>query len=245
MANIESIDNVSLVREVGASGIGLFRSEYLFLEEQSAMSERKQTDVYEKILSQTEGMEVIFRLFDVGGDKDFHASKLQGVNPALGTRAIRFLLSRTDILRIQLRALLRASGKRDLHILLPLISDAQEVARVRAILYKEKRRLEEDRIKTPERVLIGAMMEVPSAVMMADQLAIECDFFSIGTNDLTQYSLAVDRSDVTMQKHFQPAHPCMLRMIDRVAKASKMQLLPLSLCGDLASDARMTKLLIG
>lgn len=245
MANIERLDDVGLVRDVGAAGIGLFRSEYLFLEEESAMSEMRQTDVYQKILDKVDGLPVVFRLFDVGADKDFHPAGVPQPNPALSCRAIRFLLTRPDILRIQLRALMRASGDRELRILLPLISDSQEVSKVREILYAEKARMDKNHVTTPETIFIGAMMEVPSAIIMADQLVRECDFFSIGTNDLTQYSLAIDRSDPTMQKNFQPAHPSILRMIERVAKASKHQTIPLSLCGDLAADAKMTELLIG
>lgn len=245
MANIEHLDDVKTILDVSAAGIGLFRSEYLFLEEESAMSESKQCQVYQAILKAADGLPVTFRLFDVGGDKDFYPVNGQAINPALGCRAIRFLLLRSEVLRIQVRALIRAAAGGELRILLPLVSDHSEVEIARRIISAEKQRLEKSGHKVPKTILIGAMMEVPSAVMMADLLATECDFFSIGTNDLTQYSLAVDRSDPAMQDKFQPAHPSLLRMIYRIAQASVNQVLPLSLCGDLAADPRFTELLIG
>lgn len=209
------------------------------------MSERKQREVYQAILEKADGLPVTFRLFDVGGDKDFFPIEGQATNPALGCRAIRFLLMRSEVMRIQVRALLCAAAGRELRILLPLISDHSEVDMARSIIYSERQRLEAAGESLPSAILIGAMMEVPSAVMMADLLATECDFFSIGTNDLTQYSLAVDRSDPAMQDKFQPGHPSLLRMIRRVAESAQHQLLPLSLCGDLAADPRFTALLIG
>ncbi len=245
MANVEHLDDVETIFDVSAAGIGLFRSEYLFLEEESAMSERKQREVYQAILEKADGLPVTFRLFDVGGDKDFFPIEGQATNPALGCRAIRFLLMRSEVMRIQVRALLCAAAGRELRILLPLISDHSEVDMARSIIYSERQRLEAAGESLPSAILIGAMMEVPSAVMMADLLATECDFFSIGTNDLTQYSLAVDRSDPAMQDKFQPGHPSLLRMIRRVAESAQHQLLPLSLCGDLAADPRFTALLIG
>ncbi|MCP5491528.1 MAG: phosphoenolpyruvate--protein phosphotransferase [Chlamydiales bacterium] len=245
MANIEHLDDVETILDVSAAGIGLFRSEYLFLEEESAMSESRQCEVYKAILKKASGLPVTFRLFDVGGDKDFYPVSGQATNPALGCRAIRFLLLRSEVMRIQVRALLRAAAGGELRILLPLVSDQSEVEIARRIIHAEKRRLEKAGHEVPEKILIGAMMEVPSAVMMADLLAKECDFFSIGTNDLTQYSLAVDRSDPAMQDKFQPAHPSLLRMIYRIGQASQNHLLPLGLCGDLAADPRFTELLVG
>ncbi|HPE84999.1 MAG: phosphoenolpyruvate--protein phosphotransferase [Chlamydiia bacterium] len=243
MANIESIEDMTRIVSSGAAGIGLFRSEYLFLQEDSATSEERQSAVYRRILEIAGDMPVTFRLFDVGGDKDFCPTFVPQTNPALGCRAIRFLLQRPEVFRIQVRALLRAGAGFDLRILLPLVSDIDELKAAKMLILIEQERLRKKNVALPKNLHIGAMMEVPSAIIMADLMAQECDFFSIGTNDLTQYALASDRSDP--KSGFAPAHPSILRMIAKAAKEARHHQIPISLCGDLAADPKFTPLLIG
>ncbi len=243
MANIECIEDMTQIAASGAAGIGLFRSEYLFLQEESAMSEERQSKVYKRILEIAGDLPVTFRLFDVGGDKDFCPTFVPQANPALGCRAIRFLLQRPEIFRIQARALLRASSGFNLRILLPLVSDIDELKQATLLIQIEQERLRKKGVGLPLKLSIGAMMEVPSAIVMSDLMAKECDFFSIGTNDLTQYALATDRSDP--RSNFEPAHPSILRMIHRTSQAADSHHIPISLCGDMAADPKFTPLLIG
>ena len=245
MANIERVEDVTQLKTCGAAGIGLFRSEYLFLQEDSASSEERQEIVYRQILESAGDAPVTFRLFDVGGDKDFSPTFTLQVNPALGCRAIRFLMQRPAVFEVQVRALIRASSGMSLRILLPLISDVEEVRQARQTIFMQRDRLAEEGVSLPTHIYIGAMMEVPSALLMADVLAPEVDFFSIGTNDLTQYTLAIDRADSRTYAQFQAAHPSVLRLISHVAAASKEHKIPLSLCGDLAAGPFYTQLLIG
>ena len=243
MANIERVEDMDQIAPSGAAGVGLFRSEYLFLQGDSAMSDEKQSAVYRAILEKANGLPVTFRLFDVGGDKDFCPTLMSQTNPALGCRAIRFLMQQPEVFRIQVRALLKAAHGHNLRILIPLISDIKELRYARKLILSEFQRLELEGIPISKQPAIGAMIEVPSAVMMAPLFARECDFFSVGTNDLTQYTLAADRAD--SKAAFQPAHPSILRMIVKIAEASKDHKIPLSLCGDLAADPLYTSLLIG
>lgn len=245
MANIERVDDVDQLKACGAAGIGLFRSEYLFLQEDSASSEERQEAVYRQILQAAKDVPVTFRLFDVGGDKDFSPTFTLQVNPALGCRAIRFLMQRPAVFEVQVRALLRAGAGTELRILLPLISDIEEIRQARQIIFAQRDHLANSGTPLPTEIYIGAMMEVPSALLMADILASEVDFFSIGTNDLTQYTLAVDRADSRTYAQFQAAHPSVLRLIRHVAESSKTHKIPLSVCGDLAADPFYTQLLIG
>jgi len=256
LANIESIHDLDLVLNYGAMGVGLFRSEYLFLHrEVFSFSEDEQFAVYSQILRKANNLPIVIRVFDIGGDKisdiffetssTFPINRLSEINPALGCRAIRLLLKQRNVFRTQLRAILRASIYGDVRILLPLISDVAEVLEAKNFIDEVRKELEYEGIKIKEKIPLGAMIEVPSAVITADLMAEECDFFSIGTNDLTQYALAVDRADPRMRDLYQPAHPTMLRMITKVVEEAKKRDIPVTLCGEMASNPLYTELLIG
>ena len=243
-ANIENLDDLELMHDFGADGVGLFRTEFLFMQKDLHLfTEEKQYSIYSEILSRSSGLPVVFRVFDVGGDKGF--TDKHETNPALGCRAIRFLLKEKGIFRTQLRALLRASPLGDMHILLPLISDVVELRESKQLIEEVKMGLLSDGISVAESIKIGSMIEVPSAVMTCDIIARESDFLSLGTNDLIQYSMAADRSNQEVNSLYLPVHPSLIRMIQVVVKESGKLSVPLCLCGEMASNPLYTPLLIG
>lgn len=224
-------------------GIGLFRTEYLFLEtDEFFPSEQYQTTIYQSLIAKAEGRPVTIRLFDLGGDKNpsLFFSKQGELNPALGNRGIRFLLRNPHLLQMQLRAIFRSAKTGDVRILLPLICDINEI-------YHAKRVIEQVRLETQfdRHLPIGCMIEVPSSVMIVDAIAKECDFISIGTNDLVQFTLGIDRGNPVMSELFYPAHPSVLRMIAWVLDKTKDQFIPISICGEIASNTAFIPLLLG
>jgi phosphotransferase system enzyme I (PtsI) len=239
-ANIGGLDDVAPALAAGAEGVGLFRTEFLITGRQTLPSEDEQTDIYQRVLEAMGKRTVVIRTFDIGGDKDVPALGLRHeANPFLGYRAIRIGLGHAELLRVQLRAILRAAqGEHSVWIMLPMVARVEEVRRVRAVL---------DSVREPidPHVRLGIMVETPAAALIAPALAPEVDFFSIGTNDLTQYTLAADRTDERLADVYQPFHPAVLRLIEMTARAAEKAGIPCGVCGEMAGDPRATALLIG
>jgi len=246
LANIENLSDLDLLIPYNAEGIGLFRSEFLFFgKELQNFAEEDQFILYQKIMHKAQGMPVVFRTFDVGGDKGNINQYEPEPNPALGCRGIRFLLRNKEIFVHQLRALLRVSTDGDLRILLPMISDVAELLQAKELIQEAALELRSEGHEIADEIPIGCMIEVPSAVMVSDHIARECDFLSIGTNDLVQYTLAADRATQEVYLFYKAYHPSILRMIKRVIEEASRVDIPVSLCGEMASDPLMAPLLIG
>lgn len=246
LANIENLSDLDFLIPYNAEGIGLFRSEFLFFgKELQNFAEEDQFILYQKVMNKARGMPVIFRTFDVGGDKGNVNQYDPEPNPALGCRGIRFLLRNREIFAHQLRALLRVSPDGDLRILLPMISDVTELLQAKELIQEAALELRAEGHEIVDEIPIGCMIEVPSAVMVCDQIARECDFLSIGTNDLVQYTLAADRATQEVYPFYKQSHPSILRMIKRVIEEGNKENIPISLCGEMASDPLMAPLLIG
>ncbi len=227
-------------------GVGLYRTEFLYLKSSDFPDEEEQFEVYSSIAKQFSPLTVTLRTFDLGGDKFTEHFKNEGeANPALGWRAIRFSLDVPKIFRTQLRAMLRASAFGKVQIMFPMICCVEQIVRAKRIFANVKRNLRKDRIPFDEDVPLGIMIEIPSAVMIAHRLALEVDFFSIGTNDLIQYTLAVDRGNARVAKWYRQYHPAVLRFIAQTIEAGHESNIPVNICGELASDARAAKLLVG
>lgn len=245
-ANVESLEDLKLLTSCGAEGVGLFRSEFLlFGKELFSFSEEEQYLLYSQIMGQAAHLPVVFRTFDVGGDKG-HVSRYKSEpNPALGCRGIRFLLRNREIFTLQLRALLRVSRGGHLSLLLPFITDISELIEAKTLIEEVRSELRSQGYEVAKTIPIGSMIEVPSAVMMCDCIARECDFISIGTNDLIQHTLAADRTTQEAQAYYKPTHPSIIRMIYHVVQEAGKQNTPVSLCGEMASDPLLIPLLLG
>lgn len=256
LANLEDPQEIGQLLKAGASGIGLFRSEYLFFSRKAFPSEEEQFTIYKRMVKALKGRPLVIRVFDVGGDKKvdldpssadakyFHSIG-QELNPALGCRAIRFLLRYPEILEAQLRAILRASYYGDIHILIPMISDLSEVQAVREKVKQVLIELHKKGMKTGTHIPIGCMIEVPSSAIMCDVLANEVDFLSIGTNDLVQYVLAADRSNSRTSELYFSTHPSILRLVQMVVVSANRARKSVILCGECAADPAMIPLFIG
>lgn len=246
-ANAGSVEEVEYAIGCGASGIGLFRSEFLFmLGHDRFPDEESQFQVYRNATQACKGKSIIIRTLDIGGDKSLPYFPIHGEdNPFLGWRALRISLERKDIFKVQLRALLRASVYGPLKIMFPMIISLEEFMDARLLVEKCKEELRQEAKAFNEQVETGIMIETPAAVLMAEDLAREADFFSIGTNDLVQYTLAVDRLNEKVSRLYNPFHPAVLRSIDMVSRAAAKHGKPVSLCGEMAGNPQAVMLLVG
>lgn len=244
-ANAEFLEEVVIVEDSGAEEIGLFRTEFLHLENPSA-SEDELAAAYTRVVRSLAPKRVVFRTLDLGGDKiDEREAVETEPNPFLGWRGIRLSLGRLDLFKRQLRALLRAAGHGRVGIMFPMVSGVQEVLEAKSVLKDCAEELVAEGIDVPEEVEVGAMIEIPSAALSADLIAAEVDFLSLGTNDLTQYTIAVDRLNDRVAGLYQPTHPAVLRLISMSVKASRAAGIRIGMCGEMASDLRLTPLMIG
>ncbi|MFC4184471.1 phosphoenolpyruvate--protein phosphotransferase [Saccharococcus thermophilus] len=245
-ANIGTPDDVKGVLENGAEGIGLYRTEFLYMGRSELPTEEEQFEAYKTVLERMEGKPVVVRTLDIGGDKELPYLDLpKEMNPFLGFRAIRLCLEMQDMFRTQLRALLRASVYGNLKIMFPMIATLDEFRQAKAILLEEKEKLQREGVPVADDIEVGMMVEIPAAAVLADQFAKEVDFFSIGTNDLIQYTMAADRMNERVSYLYQPYNPAILRLISNVIDAAHKEGKWAGMCGEMAGDAIAIPILLG
>ena len=245
-ANLENASELDAVASYGAEGVGLYRTEFAYLRSRQLPDEEQLYNEYATVAEKLDPQRVVFRTLDVGADKMLHAQMaLKEPNPALGLRAIRFCMRHQNLLRSQLRALLRAAVHGNVAILLPMISGLQEVQSIKRILMEVRQELSAKGIAHAPELPMGIMIEVPSAVFIADALARECDFFSIGTNDLIHYLLAIDRGNKHVAYLHEPLHPAVTRSLKRIIDAAHREGIGVSVCGELAADPYCLAMLLG
>lgn len=245
-ANIEVPEDVITVKASGATGIGLYRTEFLFMNHRDMPDEEEQFIAYKHVAEAMQGMPVTIRTLDLGADKQMNPDTVSNcANPALGLRAVHFCLSEPHIFHTQFRALLRASHYGHIKVLIPMLSNLTELRQSKLLLERAKTSLRKEGIPFDENISIGGMIEVPAAAINAESFARELDFLSIGTNDLIQYTLAIDRTDDAVAHLYNPLHPAVLKLIQMTIQAAEKYNIGLSICGEMAGDTKLTRLLIG
>ncbi|MDY0218003.1 MAG: phosphoenolpyruvate--protein phosphotransferase [Candidatus Cloacimonas acidaminovorans] len=246
LTNIGVLDELEAIKNLSCEGIGLFRTEFLYLGKQSLPSEEEQFAVYKELAEKMNPLPVTIRTFDLGGDKLAPlSSEKQEENPYLGNRGIRFSLSYPDIFSTQVRAILRASAFGNVQIMFPMIIDAEDFRKAKRFVQNCQQELSAQGITCKPKIPLGAMIEIPSAALCSEELARECDFLSIGTNDLVQYALAADRNNERVSSYYIQHHPAVLGLIKQTVKSAEKYRTPLSVCGEMASNPQYIPLLIG
>ncbi len=244
-ANIELPQDIEQVKENGATGIGLFRSEFLFLNRESLPDEDEQFEAYRIVARKMRGLPVTIRTFDLGADKNLDGAKRVAANPALGLRAIRLCLAEPHMFNTQLRAILRASRYGQIRILVPMLSSVSEITQTLHLIENAKQSLRQEKISFDEKIQIGGMIEIPAAALCLDVFMRKLDFLSIGTNDLIQYTLAIDRADDAVAHLYDSLHPAVLRLVAHIIRSANRKRMPVTICGDMAGDTLFTRLLLG
>ncbi|MDH5480146.1 MAG: phosphoenolpyruvate--protein phosphotransferase [Nitrosomonas sp.] len=244
-ANIELPEDLDQVKESGATGIGLFRSEFLFLNRDDLPSEDEQFEAYRYVATRMRGKPVTIRTFDLGADKNLKGTSQVAANPALGLRAIRLSLTEPQMFLAQLRAILRASKYGQIRILVPMLSNVSEINQTLHLIESAKQDLRAEKIAFDENIQVGGMIEIPAAALCLEIFMKKVDFLSIGTNDLIQYTLAVDRVDDTVAHLYDPLHPAILWLVSRVIQTANRAKMPVAICGEMAGDIQFTRLLLG
>ena len=246
LANIEIPEDAAQARAAGAGGVGLYRTEFLFMNRAEMPGEEEQFEAYRKVAEAMKGLPVTIRTLDIGADKQVNPDSARTcTNPALGLRAIRLCLAEPQIFHAQLRAIFRASHYGKVKILIPMLCNQSELRQALHLVERARQSLRDERIPFDESVPIGGMIEIPAAALSADTFARRLDFLSIGTNDLIQYTLAIDRTDDSVAHLYQPLHPAVLQLIEMTIRAADKAGKPVSVCGEMAGDARLTRLLLG
>ena len=245
MGNIELPEEVVAVRDRGGDGIGLYRTEFQYLARKNFPSEDELFENYKDVVEVIPDKPVTIRTLDINGDKAVSYITEQEENPVLGLRAIRYCLQKPKVFRTQLRAILRAANYGQVRILLPLISHVEEVTEAKRLIAEASQSLKNDGLPHQERIPVGVMIEVPSAAIMADTIAKEVDFFSIGTNDLIQYTMAIDRGNRNVAYLYNPIHPAVLRLLKHVTEAAKHNKIPVFMCGEMAGESIYAPILVG
>lgn len=245
-ANIESPDDIDTVKKSGATGIGLYRSEFLFMNRNSSPGEEEQFMAYRQVAEAMKGQPITIRTLDIGADKPIESEHInQSLNPALGLRAIRYSLSEPRQFRTQLRAILRASHFGNVHLLIPMLSSSSEITQVSALIERAKAELREEGLPFNENIPVGGMIEIPASAIALPVFIGKLDFLSIGTNDLIQYTLAIDRADDQVAHLYNPFHPAILYLVAHTIRTAHKAEVPVAVCGEMAGDVRFTRLLLG
>jgi len=244
-ANIELPQDIEQVRESGATGVGLFRSEFLFLNRDDLPGEDEQFEAYRQVAQAMHGMPVTIRTLDLGADKSVNSSARSGPNPAMGLRAIRLCLAEPQMFLTQLRAILRASNYGKIRLLIPMLAHAHEIEQALAMIAQAKQFLDERNLPYDRGLEVGGMIEVPAAALSLGVFVRKLDFLSIGTNDLIQYTLAIDRTDDSVSHLYNPLHPAVLHLIAHTIRTGKRMRIPVAVCGEMAGEVTLTRLLLG
>jgi len=244
-ANIELPEDVHQAKENAAAGIGLFRSEFLFLNRDELPSEDEQFEAYRRVAVEMKQLPVTIRTLDLGADKNLNDAERVAPNPALGLRAIRFCLAEPQMFHTQLRAILRASQYGKIRLLIPMLSTAHELQQTLHLVQEAKRSLEAESVSYDQGIQIGGMIEIPAAALALGTFTRRLDFLSIGTNDLIQYTLAIDRTDDAVAHLYDPLHPAVLHLVAHVIRGANKAGIPVAVCGEMAGDERLTRVLLG